>query len=136
VGVPSRLPLLLTLITALSLVVAPRAGQAMDEPAATVSVVDASAHVRVSQRKATGFLLTAMGTVPVLVGMLLEVEDEQDGGPGLVATGMAMEATGAALLMPWEQPRPNTLAGRTRPVVRVLVAYKQGGVKIGVVGRF
>mgnify|MGYP007046912558 CR=1 FL=1 len=128
--------LLLGLGLALALVAAPRSASALDAFSVSAPTVDAAAHVRVSQRKATGFLVTAMGTLPVLMGMLMEADDTQEPGSPLVATGMAMQATGAAMQMPWEQPRPNTLAGRSRPTVRVLVAYKQGGVKIGLSGRF
>ncbi len=128
--------LLLLLGLALMLVATPRSASALDAFAISPSSVDAGAHARASQRKATGFMLTAMGTVPVLVGMLIDVDDEQAGGPALVVTGMALEATGAAMQMPWERPRPDALNGRSRATVRVLVAYKQGGVKIGLVGRF
>lgn len=106
--------------------------------AASATEPEAGEVVRVQQRRGMGFGLTAAGAVPVLIGVLLADLGEGAAGAPLLSAGVALEAAGSALMLPWEQLRPNRSAGREvrGPMVRVSVGYRRGGVKIGVVGRF
>ncbi len=90
---------------------------------------------RVHQRRAAGFGLTAAGAVPVLVGAILADAAGANEAAPLLASGAALQATGSAMLLPWT---PNLAPERSwrAPTVRVTVAYRQGGVRIGVAGRF
>lgn len=101
---------------------------------------NATVAARHRQRIGAGFGLTAMGALPVLLGALLAdaTADLRVGSP-LLASGMALRLTGSALMVPWParagrdaQVRP----GRGPTMVRVTVGYRQGGVRVGVAGRF
>jgi len=130
--------LLLTVCAALLGGLAPPAATAGDVGTSAGVDTDAGRDVRVRQRRGTGFGLTAAGALPVLLGALLaDVAMVSEGAP-LLAAGVALGATGEALMMPWEQlrPRPRVARDVRVPTLRVSVAYRQGGVKIGVVGRF
>ena len=133
-------PRILLLLALLIGVLAPRAARAGDGAVAVVVVApldgayDAGDRVRVGKRKATGFALTALGALPVLLGAIVSVEAEPGDGSPLVATGVALGATGSALLLPWEKAIAR--GGRPRTIVRVTMGYKPGGVRIGVAGRF
>lgn len=115
----------------------PRLAEAVehvDVEADAILDVDARATVRIGQRKATGHMITAFGTLPALLGAIISADAETPDGSPLVATGMALGATGSALLLPWEPAVTPT--GRPRATMRVIVGYKPGGVRIGLAGRF
>ncbi len=100
---------------------------------------DAGAAALQRVRIGAGFGLTAAGALPVLIGALLAdaTSDLQTGAP-LLASGLALELTGSALLLPWTPAAgsPGTYRPGRPSVVRVTVGYRQGGVRVGVAGRF